>query len=132
MLYMLDTNIISDLVKNPSGKAAAHIRRVGDDALCTSIVVAAELRYGVAKKGSSVLAERVDALLRELPVLPFDVPANGEYGALRASLEAKGLPIGGNDLFIAAHALSLGKTLVTANVREFARIDGLSVENWLE
>lgn len=132
MLYMLDTNILSDLVKNPAGKAAAHVRRVGDDALCTSIVVAAELRYGVAKKGSPVLAERVDAILRELPVLPFDAPADGEYGTLRASLEAKGLPIGGNDLLIAAHALACGKTLVTANVREFTRIDGLSVENWLE
>lgn len=132
MRYMLDTNIISDLVKNPGGSVAGHIRRVGADAVCTSVIVAAELRYGVSKKGSPVLSERVEAILQEIPVLPFDLPADARYGALRAALETKGQPIGGNDLLIAAHAATLGKTVVTANVSEFARVSELSVENWLE
>lgn len=132
MRYMLDTNIISDLVRNPAGSVAGHIRRVGADAVCTSVIVAAELRYGVAKKGSPVLAERVEAILQEIPVLPLDRPADEKYGALRAALEAKGQSIGGNDLLIAAHAATLGKTMVTANISEFERVGGLSIENWLE
>ncbi|NYZ16646.1 type II toxin-antitoxin system VapC family toxin [Azospirillum sp. RWY-5-1] len=129
--YLLDTNILSDLIRNPAGEAARHVRRVGGDAVCTSIVVAAELRYGTARKGSPRLRQRVEALLADLPVLPLDVPADGEYGGIRAELEAAGQPIGGNDLLIAAHARALGLTLVTANEREFRRIGRLTVENWL-
>ncbi len=129
--YMLDTNIISDLVKNPGGPAARHVQAVGEGTLCTSIIVAAELRYGCAKKGSSTLLKRVEALLAEMPVLALDVPADAEYGGIRAELEAAGQTIGHNDLLIAAHAHALGATIVTANEREFRRIRGLEVENWL-
>jgi tRNA(fMet)-specific endonuclease VapC len=128
---MLDTNIISDLIRNPQGKAAKRIAKVGEDNICTSIVVAAELRYGCEKSGSKRLLDAVEDLLGEIDVLPFDVPADAEYGAIRAALEAAGTPIGGNDLLIAAHARTVGTTIVTANTAEFKRIRGLKVENWL-
>lgn len=131
MRFMLDTNIISDMIRNPAGKAARAMSREGDDAVCTSIVVASELRYGCAKKGSAKLLKKVEDLLAEIPVLPLDVPVDAEYGGLRAELEAAGHTIGHNDLFIAAHACALGTTLVTANTGEFNRIKGLKVENWL-
>jgi tRNA(fMet)-specific endonuclease VapC len=129
--YMLDTNIISDLVKNPQGKAAKRIAKVGEDNICTSIIVAAELRYGCTKSGSKRLLKAVEDLLSEIPVLPFDVPADAEYGGIRSELEAAGRPIGSNGLLIAAHAYATGTTIVTANIDEFKRIRGLSVENWL-
>src|SRR5215470_11297093 len=115
MRYMLDTNIISDLIKNPHGRAANRIAKVGDDNICTSIIVAAELRYGCAKSGSPRLINAVEDLLREINVLPFDVPADSAYGSIRAALETAGKPIGGNDLLIAAHAHAIGATVVTAN-----------------
>jgi tRNA(fMet)-specific endonuclease VapC len=130
-LYMLDTNIISDLIRNPQGKAAKHIAKVGEDNICTSIIVAAELRYGCAKSGSQRLLKAVEDLLGEIDVLPLDVPADTEYGAIRAALEASGKPIGGNDLLIAAHASATRATIVTSNTDEFKRIRGLNVENWL-
>ncbi len=132
MRFMLDTNIISDMIRNPAGKAASAMVREGDAAVCTSIVVASELRYGCARKGSAKLLKKLEELLAEIPVLPLDVPVDSEYGALRAELEARGQIIGQNDLFIAAHACALGTTLVTANTGEFNRIKGLKVENWLE
>lgn len=129
--YMLDTNIISDLIRNPQGKAARRIGKVGEDNVCTSIIVAAELRYGCAKSGSQRLLKAVEDLLGEINVLPFDVPADVDYGGIRAELETIGKPIGGNDLLIAAHACAIGAAIVTANTDEFKRIRGLKVENWL-
>ena len=129
--YMLDTNIISDLIRNPQGKAAKRIAKVGEDNICTSIIVAAELRYGCAKSGSERLLKAAEGLLEEIAVLPFDVPADAEYGGIRAALETAGTPIGSNDLLIAAHACATGATIVTANAGEFKRIRGLKVENWL-
>ena len=129
--YMLDTNIISDLIRKPQGKAARRIARVGENNICTSVIVAAELRYGCAKSGSKRLLKAVEDLLGEITVLPFDVPADAEYGAIRSELETAGTPIGSNDLMIAAHACATGATIVTANANEFKRIRGLKVENWL-
>jgi tRNA(fMet)-specific endonuclease VapC len=129
--YMLDTNIISDLIRNPQGKAATRIARVGEDNICTSIIVAAELRYECARSGSKRLLKAVEDLLGEINVLPFDVPADAEYGGIRSELEAAGRPIGSNDMLIAAHAYATGATIVTANADEFKRIRGLRVENWL-
>jgi tRNA(fMet)-specific endonuclease VapC len=128
---MLDTNIISDLIKNPQGKAAKRIAKVGGANICTSIIVAAELRYGCAKSGSTRLLKAVEDLLGEIEVLPLDVPADTDYGGIRSELEAAGKPIGSNDLLIAAHACAVGATIVTANTDEFKRIRGLNVENWL-
>jgi tRNA(fMet)-specific endonuclease VapC len=128
---MLDTNIISDLIRNPQGRAAKRIARVGEDNICTGIIVAAELRYGCAKSSSKRLLKAVDDLLGEIHVLPFEVPAEAEYGGIRSELETAGKPIGGNDLLIAAHAYATGATIVTTNTDEFKRIRGLNVENWL-
>jgi tRNA(fMet)-specific endonuclease VapC len=130
-LYMLDTNIISDLIRNPQGKAAKRIARIGENNICTSIIVAAELRYGCTKSGSTRLLKAVEDLLGEIDVLPFDVPADAEYGGIRAELEHAGKPIGSNDLLIAAHAYATGATIVTANIDEFKRVRGLDTENWL-
>jgi tRNA(fMet)-specific endonuclease VapC len=129
--YMLDTNIISDLIRNPQGRAAKRIAKVGEDNICTSIIVAAELRYGCTKSGSTRLLKAVEELLGEIEVLPLEVPADAGYGGIRSELEAAGKPIGGNDLLIAAHACAVQATIVTANTDEFKRIRGLSVENWL-
>lgn len=130
-LYMLDTNIVSDLLRNPSSHAARRVAEVGPDAICVSIITAAELRYGCAKKGSAKLLAHVEAILESVQVLAFDVPADVEYGGIRAELEAAGKPIGPNDLLIAAHAYAAGATLVTDNTAEFTRIRGLKVENWI-
>lgn len=129
--YLLDTNILSDLIRNPQGKAARRIAKAGEASVCTSIIVAAELRYGCAKSGSAKLRNAVEELLAEIEVLPFDAPADADYGVLRASLEAAGTPIGGNDLLIAAHAKALGAIIVTANLKEFRRVRNVKVENWL-
>lgn len=131
MRYLLDANILSDLIRNPHGGVAAQIRKVGADQICTSIVAAAELRYGVSKKQSAQLSQKVDHLFRTIPVLPFEEPADAVYGEMRVKLEKKGRPIGANDMFIAAHALALSYTLVTDNEREFRQVTGLRVENWL-
>lgn len=131
MQYMLDTNIVSELIRNPAGRAAQRARAAADS-VCVSVIVAAELRYGCVRKGSPRLWRRVEAFLAEVPVLPFDVPADSAYGGIRAELEAAGRPIGSNDLLIAAHAWSLAATVVTANVGAFGRISGLKVENWSE
>lgn len=131
MRYLLDTNIVSDLVRNPQGRSAQRIRAVGETQVCTSIIVAAELRYGAAKKGSPRLTRQLEAVLAVLEVLPFEAPADVTYGELRARLEQAGLPIGGNDLLIAAQAVALDCAVVTDNEREFGRIEGLRSENWL-
>ena len=131
MRYLLDTNIVSDLVRHPQGRIVEHIRKVGEAQVCTSIIVAAELRYGAAKKGSERLTEQLETVLGALDVLPFEAPADATYGLIRIRLEQAGKPIGGNDLLIAAQAVALGCTIVTDNEAEFARIDGLPRENWL-
>lgn len=130
-LYLLDTYIISDMVRHPVGCVAALIRQVGADRVCTSIVVAAELRFGETKRGSARLLARIDAALDMLDVLPLEPPADRLYGELRADLERRGQPIGANDMLIAAHALAAGCVLVTDNEREFSRVPGLKIENWL-
>lgn len=131
MRYLLDTNIVSDLVRNPQGKIAEQIFTVGESKVCTSIIVAAELRYGAEKKQSPRLSSQLDAVLGALEILPFEKPSDVSYGSVRAQLERAGKPIGANDLLIAAQALSLGYTVVTDNEKEFSRVRQLHVENWL-
>lgn len=130
-LFLLDTNILSTLVRQPQGVVAQRITQVGEEAVCTSIIVAAELRFGAAKRGAPRLTQQVEAILAALPVLPLELPADAGYAHIRWVLEQAGQPIGPNDLLIAAHALALKYTLVTANEREFARVPGLTVVNWL-
>jgi len=131
MRYLLDTNVVLDLIRNPQGVVAARVREVGEAPVCTSIIVAAELRYGAMKKGSSRLAAQLEAILGVLDVLPFEAPADAAYGLIRTRLEQAGRPIGGNDLLMAAQAIALGHTIVTDNEAEFARIGSLACANWL-
>jgi tRNA(fMet)-specific endonuclease VapC len=131
MRYLLDTNVVSNLVRNPHGRVADRIKTVGEPNICTSIIVAAELRYGTTKKASPRLIAQVEAVLAAIDTLPLDSPADEIYGSIRTQLELAVTPIGGNDLLIAAQAIALNHTLVTDNDKEFARVDGLRVENWL-
>lgn len=129
--YLLDTNIVSELVKNPRGSLAEKMLALGlENYSCTSIIVACELRYGAAKKQSPKLTFNVEQVLSSLPILPFQNTADVAYAMIRADLEGRGLPIGCHDLLIAAHAYSLDLIVVTANEREFSRISDLKVENW--
>ena len=129
--YLLDTNILSDLIRRPAGPVASRIAEAGEASVCTSIVVAAELRYGAAKSDSRRLQGRVDLLLSAIEILPLESPADRRYTEVRHHLAGRGMPIGPNDLLIAAHALAADLTLVTANTREFERVRSLRVENWL-
>jgi tRNA(fMet)-specific endonuclease VapC len=129
MPFLLDTNIVSDLMRHPRGRVAVRIAAVGEQQICTSIVVAAELRYGAMKRASPRLVGQLEKVLSGIDVLPLESPADLIYGELRTQLEKHGTPISANDMLIAAHTLALGHTLVTDNEREFSRIDGLSVEN---
>jgi len=131
MRYLLDTNILSDLVRNPQGRVTERIRDIGEGQVCTSIFVAAELRFGAAKRQSPRLSAQLRVVLDAIDVLPFEAPADAVYGRLRAHLERAGQPVGGNDLLIAAQAIALGHTIVTDNEREFGRIEELPVHNWL-
>lgn len=129
--YLLDTNIISDLVRHPQGLVFQRIAAVGENCICTSIIVVCDLRFGAAKNGSLSLVQQLEHIFEVLPILSLEPPVDQHYAAIRTHLEQKGTPISPNDLLIAAHALVLNLTLVTANVREFERLPGLRVENWL-
>lgn len=129
--YLLDTNIISDLVRHPRGDVMKKIKEFGEENICTSIIVASELRFGVVKKGSKKLTQRIDAILSAMEVIAYDNPADIHYAAIRHFLEKKGMPIGPNDMLIAAQALSLNIIVVTANTEEFSRVPNLKVVNWI-
>lgn len=129
--YLLDTNILSDLIRHPQGRVAQQIASRGEASVCSSTIVACELRFGAEKAASKSLSERVDRILSALDVLPMEPPADRHYGDIRQRLARQGTPIGPNDLLIAAHARSLDLTVVTDNVREFSRVPDLRIENWL-
>jgi len=126
---MLDTNIVSAVMRDPGGAVARHIDALAT-AVSVSVVVAAELRYGAARKGSARLTAAVEMILGAIEIEPFGPPADLVYARLRHRMEREGQPLGGNDLLIAAHALTLGRGLVTDD-RAFRRVPGLHVENWL-
>jgi len=129
--YLLDTNAISDLVSNPRGEVARRLESVGEDNVFTSVIVSAEIAFGVRKSGSVELAKKVGNVVGKMYIASFDPPAGARYAEIRLELNRQGKPIGPNDLFIAAHALALDAILVTANEREFSRVPGLKIENWL-
>ena len=131
MQYLLDTNVVSELVRRPNGEVATRVASLAPSDFGISIVVAAELRYGAERRGSRRLSRQLEAVLAAIEVLPIETPVDRHYGAIRNELESAGNPISHNDLLIAAHARALGATLVTNNVREFRRVPGLAVENWL-
>jgi len=126
---MLDTNVVSALLRDPAGAVARRIRTLAEP-VSVSIIVAAELRYGAARKGSDRLSASLKRVLEGVEIEPLSAPIDAVYGQLRARLERLGRPMGANDLFIAAHALTLGRVLVTDD-RAFAHVPGLDVENWL-
>ena len=132
--YLLDTNALSELVRNPAGPVAAVYRVKAKDPesiLITSIVVACEVRYGIAKNYSAWVEQRVNEVLARISIESLVVGADDAYASIRADLERRGQVIGQNDMLIAAHALALNAILVTDNVREFKRVKGLRIENWL-
>ena len=130
--YLLDTNTLSDLIRRPQGRIADKLAEVDVDRVVTSIVVACELRYGAAKRGSKRLSRQVEAVLGAIAVLPLERGMDRHYAKIRTALEKLGTPIGANDLLIAAHARTLRAVCVTANVTDFRRVPGLKIENWLD
>lgn len=129
---LLDTNVVSALMRDPRGLLRRRLEEEAGGDTAISIVTLAELRFGVEKRGSKRLADILDGLTRSVAVLPLQEPVDRVYGEIRAYLEQAGTPIGPNDTLIAAHAIVLGRTLVTANIREFSRVPGLKVENRLD
>lgn len=129
--YLLDTNILSHLVREPSGIVTDRIASVGEAAVCTSIIAACELRFGAAKKDSARLTLQLETILSAVTILPLEEPVDYHYAEIRNYLHNIGQPIGHNDLLIAAQARSLNLIMVTHNEREFSRVPGLTVENWL-
>lgn len=129
--YLLDTNIVSELARHPDGAVAKRITEIGVEHIAISLIVACEIRFGLAKSTSAKLKWNVEAILAELEVLPLESPVEEHYANIRAVLAAAGTPIGPNDLLIAAHARALGMTLVTHNLSEFERVPGLAVVDWI-
>ena len=132
MSYMLDTNICVYAIKNRPPEVLRRLKANMNEGLFISSVTLAELRYGVERSASPAKNERaLLQFLSILEVLPFDATAALEYGKIRAFLQNRGTPIGPLDTLIAAHARAEGMTLVTNNVREFARTPDLQIENWV-
>jgi tRNA(fMet)-specific endonuclease VapC len=131
MAYLLDTNIIIAAMKGVPG-VIDRLEKIPLSALILSPIVFGELEFG-AEKSAHVEQNhaRLASLIENIPVAPLDTETSRHYGLIRADLEKKGTPIGANDLWIAAQALALGAVLVTGNVGEFSRVEGLEVENWV-
>ena len=128
---MLDTNIISYIIKNRDFALIDKFEEMSKEyIIAVSSITVAELLYGVMKKNSKKLEVAVNEFLLPLQRLTFDENASYSYALIRTNLESKGLIIGSNDLFIAAHAKSLDAVIVTNNTREFERIEDLKVEDW--
>jgi len=131
MAFLLDTNVLSALIAFPDGPVAQRAERAGSRNLFTSVIAAGEVRFGVERKNSPRLTARVEELFERIEVVPLKPSADRVYGRLRSGLERAGVPIGNNDIWIAAHALATDSILVTDNVKEFSRVPGLTIENWL-
>jgi len=129
--FLLDTNILSDLIRNPQGSVYRKIAEVGESSICTNWIVAGEIRFGVLKKDSPALRRQAEAVLGVMPILTLESGIDHHYAQIRLDLEERGEMIGPNDLWIAAHTRTLNLTLITANETEFRRVPGLLVENWL-
>jgi len=129
--YLLDTNACVDYLSGRYPSVIARLQHTGPADLGLSTVVVAELRYGADRSARSKENHaRIDVLVAEIPPVEFDLESATAYGRLRTRLEAKGMPIGPNDMLIAAQALARDLVVVTDNVREFRRVRGLKVENW--
>jgi tRNA(fMet)-specific endonuclease VapC len=130
--YLLDTNICIYIRQKRPEQVLRRFRRLRPGEAVLSVITYGELLYGAAKSAHRTEAlERLRELVHLLPALPLPETAAETYGALRADLESKGEMIGNNDLWIAAHALAAGLTLVTNNQKEFRRVRGLKLQNWV-
>ena len=130
-LYLLDTNTLSNLIRQPQGRVAERIAQVGESSVLTSVVVACELRYGAARRGSRRPTRQVEAVLGALTIRALESDVERIYAAIRVALEKKGTPIGAHDMLIAAHARAIDAVCVTDNLAEFKRVPALKVENWV-
>ncbi len=131
MRYLLDTNIISDLMRNPEGRVAGKIAEVGEKNIFTSVIAIGEVRYGIEKRGSKKHAAALKTLLPFINPEPWKAPADRHYATIRLAIEAMGLPVGQLDMFLGAQALASDAVFVTANEKHFRHMPGLTVENWL-
>ena len=131
MVYLLDTNIISDVAHNPAGPVGKRLSEIDPAEIVSSVVVAAEVWYGVENNPSFRSRDRTEAFMKTVNVLAMEPEVARTYGKLRAELKRAGSELGPNDLLIAAHAMSLDATLVTGDDRAFSRVPGLKIENWL-
>lgn len=129
--YMLDTNIVSNMIRAPEGQIVRRVESVGNNRLCVSALVASELRYGAMKRRSERLSSLVENMLERLDIVAYEAAAAIHYAEIRDQLARSGNLIGPMDILIAAHARALELTFVTDNTREFSRVSGLKVENWL-
>jgi tRNA(fMet)-specific endonuclease VapC len=128
--YMLDTDTVSDALRG-RGRVAARLLERRPSQLCISSIALAELRFGAEARHSERLHRLIGTFIGSVEVLAFDQRAADRFGAVATSLARRGAPIGTLDTLMAAHALSLGLTLVTNNTRHFSRVAGLNTENWL-
>jgi len=132
--YLFDTNILSDMMRNPNGVASQRFQQIAkstpDIRLCTSVVVQCELLFGLRRRTNPRWQTHYEKVLESVEILPLTSTVVPSYASLRSTLEAAGTPIGANDLLIAAHALALQATLVSADA-DFLRVPGLQLENWL-
>lgn len=131
MIFLLDTNVIGEIARSPQGSVANRVAALPPNEFGINPIVACEIEYGLAKRGSARLRGQIETILEAIIVfeLPSDIAAR--YGQIRVELEKQGTPIGPNDLLIAAHGLASNLTVVTGNEKEFRRVQGLNVENWL-
>jgi len=129
--YLLDTSILSHLIRQPQGIVATRIAEVGEANVLTSVIVACELRYGAAKRGSRRLTRQIEAVLGAMTIRPLESDVERVYASIRVALEKKGTPIGAHDMLIAARARAIDAVCVTDNVAEVTRVPALKVENWL-
>ena len=131
MTYLLDTNICIYIINQQPAQVLQRLIQAGRESLAISTVTVAELAFGVAKSTRSDSRAKLENFLSKFPILEWDQSAAWVYGSVRKTLEAKGQRIGERDLLLASQAIALGATMVTNNTREFERIDGLKLENWV-
>ena len=129
--YLLDTNIVSEIARNTAAELQSRFREAADDQIGINLIIRGELLYGINKNPGFKYKGRLLEVMRSLDVFEFEAPVETKYADIRFALSNPGRHIGPNDLWIAAHALALDAILVTANEREFTRVPGLKMENWL-
>jgi tRNA(fMet)-specific endonuclease VapC len=130
-LFLLDTNILTELARNPFGASSHKLKVAGSHNTFTSIIVAGEVRYGIQRHPAMKLLRQMEQIMETIEIRPLPLSAIDTYSVLRTSLDSRSLPISGNDMWIAAHAIAEDAVLVSNNIREFSRIPNLKVENWM-